>query len=87
MTEPVIEQPRIIHYEQDAYMRIVTDSNSGKKYYTLGRSDMKDTLAVTEVGGNGGNKFFCQIHHIAYGARDKCQECQTAVVNTDRTGM
>lgn len=84
MTEPAIEKPRVIYYEQVAYMRIVTDSMSGKKYYTLGAVDMMtDTLAVDEVGGNGGTRFFCQQHGRAYGARDKCVECQNAVVNGD----
>jgi len=80
MTMPTIK-PRVIEYEMVSYMQVVT-ARDNKKYYTLGvMSNMKNTLAVTEVHGNGGQRFFCVEHNIAYTQHENCSECRNKVVD------
>lgn len=67
-------------YQSVAWMQRVIDKTSGKEFYTLGPMDnMKDTLAVTPVGGSGETVFFCRRHNFAYGIHEACLDCRSQV--------
>jgi hypothetical protein len=70
-----------------SWMQEVPASNTGKKYYMLGRvKDDDNTLAVTEKSkdSNGGTQFYCVKHKFVYSINHGvCEECQKQVVTAD----
>jgi hypothetical protein len=67
--------------ETFAWMKPITAMNTGKTYYMIGQVvGMKDTLLVTEKGGNGGTVMFCQQHFFSYPIKGTCDECRNAVL-------
>lgn len=74
----------VINVQTVAWMQVVTDAITGKKYYMLGYVlKRNNTLAVTEKGTTGGTVFFCQKHNIAYPFNRLCAECQKQVVTIE----
>lgn len=72
-----------ITYDVAAWMQTLTDVKTNKKYFMLGRvtnAGIKDTFAVTPVGGKGETVFFCNKHGVAYGPKEFCIDCRMQVV-------
>ncbi len=73
---------RPVEVETFVWMRVVKDTHTNKKYYSVGQvKDVEHTLLVTEVGSKGGAIFYCTKHQEAFPFKHHCASCLNEVVN------